>query len=338
MIWLTWRQFRIQAIVGAAILAAAAIVLTVNSRLIANAWTDSGAGSCPATGHCPALDSFSRMTDTGATITMFVIGTALLYLVPPLVGVFWGAPLVARELETGTHRLIWNQSVTRDRWLAVKLAVLCSASMVFAGVLSLGVWWSSYRLDENVLNRLSPLLFSARGVAPIGYAAFAFVLGVTAGILIRRTVPAMAATLGVYVAALGAMTLWGRAHLLPATHVTRALAAIGPDTVEDFGWNQQGDMHIVAKANVDGAWILHNETITSTGAAFRGPADPVLCSRDAPPHSCEKWVNGLGLRQSLTYQPAEHFWGLQWAEAGLFLVLAAALATWGFWWLRRRVA
>jgi hypothetical protein len=338
MIWLTWRQFRLQAIAGAVILAAAAVVLVVNSRLIAGAWSDSGAGSCPATGDCAGLDGFEKLTDTGPTITMFILGTALLYLVPPLVGVFWGAPLVARELETGTHRLVWNQSVTRDRWLAVKLGVLCGASMVFAGLLSLGVWWSSYRLDENVLSRVGPLLFGARGVVPVGYAAFAFVLGVTAGIVIRRTVPAMAATLGVYLAAIGAMTLWGRAHLIPATHVTKALGPIGPDTIEDFGWNQDGVMHVAARADVRGAWILRNDTITSTGAVFDGPADPARCGRSAPPDSCEKWVGGLGLRQRLVYQPAGHFWGLQWAEAGVFLVLAAALAAWGFWWLRRRVA
>jgi ABC-2 family transporter protein len=338
MIWLTWRQFRTQAIAGGVVLVAAAIMLVINSRLIASAWADSGAGSCPATGECAGLTTFSNLTDTGATITMFVIGTALLYLVPPLVGVFWGAPLVARELETGTHRLVWNQSVSRTRWLAVKLGLVCGAVMAFAGVLSLLVWWSSYRLDENVLSRVGPLLFGARGIVPIGYAAFAFVLGVVAGIVIRRTVPAMAATLGVYLAAVGAMTLWGRAHLLPPTQVTRALGVVGPDSIESFGWNEQGDMHLVAKANIDGAWILRNDTVTSTGAVFRGPADPARCGRSAPPDSCEKWVSGLGLRQSLSYQPAGHFWGLQWAEAGLFLVLAAALAALGFWWLRRRSA
>jgi hypothetical protein len=338
MIWLTWRQFRIQAITGGVILAAAAVVLIANSRLIASAWADSGAASCPATGECPALDSFDKLTSNGATVTLFILATALLYLVPPMVGLFWGAPLVAREIETGTHRLVWNQSVTRSRWLAVKLAVLCSASMLFAGVLSLGVWWSSYRLDEHVLSRVGPLLFGARGIVPVGYAAFAFVLGVTAGIMIRRTVPAMAATLGVYVAAIGAMTLWGRAHLLPATTVLKPLPAMGQDTIEDFGWNQDGVMHIVARANLDGAWVLRNDTVTSTGALFKGPADPVLCGRGAPPQSCEKWVNGLGLRQDLVYQPASHFWGLQWAEAGVFLALAAVLTAWGFWWLRRRVA
>ena len=45
----------------------------------------------------------------------------LIALTPAVTGLFWDAPLLARELETGTFALAWNQSVTRARWLAVKL-------------------------------------------------------------------------------------------------------------------------------------------------------------------------------------------------------------------------
>jgi hypothetical protein len=340
MIWLTWRQFRTQAVVAAVILIAAAIALVINGRMIAQLWADSGASSCPANGDCPAMDTFSHATNTGGVITLFVLGTGLLFLVPPLAGVFWGAPLVARELETGTHRLVWNQSVTRDRWLAVKLAMLCGASMAFAGVLSLMVWWSSYRLDDNVLNKLSPMLFGARGVVPIGYAAFAFVLGVAAGILIRRTVPAMAVTLAGYLAAIGAMTLWGRAHLLPAKHLIQPLVlSVDNRNIEEFGTSQDGhQMRIVLDPGIKGAWVLQNHTIDHTGNVFTGPADMTQCGRDAGPKTCFDWVNTLGLRQSVSYQPASRFWALQWAETGVFLVLAAALVALGFWWLRRRSA
>jgi hypothetical protein len=340
MIWLTWRQFRTQAIVAAVILVAAVIALAVNARMIAQLWTDSGAGSCPATGDCPAMDTFNNATSNGGVVTLFVLGTALLYLVPPLVGVFWGAPLVARELETGTHRLVWNQSVTRDRWLAVKLAVLCGASMVFAGVLSLFVWWSSHLIDDNLLNKLTPLLFGARGIVPIGYAAFAFVLGVAVGILIRRTVPAMAVTLAGYLAVIGAMTLWGRAHLLPAKHVTQALnLSVESHNIEEFGTSQDGhEMRIVVDPGIKGAWVLHNQTLDHAGHVFTGPADMTQCGLNTGPQTCFAWVNTLGLRESVTYQPASRFWALQWAETGVFLVLAALLVALGFWWLRRRSA
>jgi ABC-type transport system involved in multi-copper enzyme maturation permease subunit len=340
MIWLTYRQFRTQAIVGAVTLVAAAIALTINGRMIANLWTDSGAGSCPATGDCQAMTTFNHATNNGITITLFVLGTALLYLVPPLAGVFWGAPLVAREMETGTHRLVWNQSVTRDRWLAAKLGILCTATMAFAGILSLFVWWSSYRIDENVLTRLTPTLFGARGIVPIGYAAFAFVLGVAAGILIRRTVPAMAVTLATYIAAIGAMTLWGRAHLLPAKHLTLPLnLSTDNGALQEFSINQSGhDMRIVMDPGIKGAWVLQNQTIDRAGHVFTGPADMTQCGRDNGPKSCFAWVNTLGLRQSVTYQPSGRFWALQWAETGVFLVLAALLVALGFWLLRRRSA
>ena len=70
-------------------------------------------------------------------------------LVPALIGIFWGAPLVARELEAGTFRLAWTQSVTRTRWLAVKIALVGLASVLAAGLLSLLVTWWSSPLDRS---------------------------------------------------------------------------------------------------------------------------------------------------------------------------------------------
>ena len=106
-------------------------------------------------------------------------------VVPGVIGVFWGAPLVARELETGTYRLAWTQSVTRARWIAVKLGVVGLASMAAAGLLSLMVTWWSSPIDR--VNMTLYTSFDQRGIVPIGYAAFAFALGVLAGVLIRRT-------------------------------------------------------------------------------------------------------------------------------------------------------
>ncbi len=122
----------------------------------------------------------------------------VLLVLPALIGVFWGAPLVARELETGTFRLAWTQGVTRQRWLAVKLTLAGLASMAVAGLLSLILTWWFSPIDRVQLNQLTPAMFGVRGITPIGYAAFAFALGVTAGAFIRRTIPAMAATIVVF--------------------------------------------------------------------------------------------------------------------------------------------
>src|SRR5207247_6597351 len=95
--------------------------------------------ACRPTGDCSsATESFLR-TDSGLR-TAF--GT-LVTVVPALLGAFWGAPLIAREVEAGTFPLVWTQSVTRARWLGVKLAVLGVASTLVTGLLSLVVtWWA----------------------------------------------------------------------------------------------------------------------------------------------------------------------------------------------------
>ena len=108
---------------------------------------------------------------------------------------FWGAPLVARELESGTYRLAWTQSVTRRRWLSTRVALVGVAALAVAGVASWLVSWWFAPLDAVNMNRFDPGIFTARGIVAIGYAAFAFALGVAAGALTRRTLPAMAATL-----------------------------------------------------------------------------------------------------------------------------------------------
>ena len=336
MMWLTWRQFRTQAITGGVILLAALTALSVNARTVARLWADSGAAACAGKASCPGLASFLAEVKVGAPSLLYLVGTALLYLVPPLIGVFWGAPLVARELESGTHRLAWQQSVTRDRWLAVKLTVLGAASMAFAGVLSLIVTWSSHRMDGAVATRLSPVLFGARGVAPIGYAAFAFVLGVAAGILLRRTVPAMAVTLAGYAGAVGAMTLWVRGHLIPPLHRTMPLSADRQPTELMIG--PGGHIKVVIDPGIPGAWVLDNRTVTASGQLFSGPADQQHCGGQTSPKACVDWIRSLDLRQAVTYQPAGRFWDLQWAETGVFLALAALLVAFGVWWLRRRSA
>jgi hypothetical protein len=89
-----------------------------------------------------------------------------------------GAPLVAREFETGTYRLAWTQT-TRTRWIAIKLAAIGLAGVVLTAILSLIVTWWSGPLDAVTMTPYSS--FDQRDLVPLGYAAFAFVIGVAAG-------------------------------------------------------------------------------------------------------------------------------------------------------------
>src|ERR1022692_1332900 len=240
MIWLTWRQFRAQTIAASAALAALAVALLITGPHLANLYATSGIPTCHAHGDCANLtNTFINDLKAGAVYeAMFYLGLGVLFVAPALIGIFWGAPLVTRELEAGTFRLAWNQSVTRTRWLAVKLGLIGLTAMATGGLLSLMVTWSDSPVDRAAglatgspafLNRLTPLLFGARGITPIGYAAFAFALGVSAGVLIRRTVPAMAATLAVFAAVQLAWPQLVRPHLITPL---RSTVALNPANIE----------------------------------------------------------------------------------------------------------
>jgi ABC-type transport system involved in multi-copper enzyme maturation permease subunit len=223
MIWLTWRQFRVQAAAMAAALAGLALMAALTGAGLADDYS-TGIAACTAeSGGCSEFVRHFFQDHQNA----FLAVTAVVLILPALIGLFWGAPLIARELEAGTHRLVWNQSITRTRWLAVKLGLTALAAVVAAGLGSLAVdWWSS-PIDKaaagDQFSRMEPLLFSARGIVPIGYALFAFALGVTVGMLVRRTVPAMAVTLGVFVAVQIAMPLLVRPHLIrPPARTSRS--------------------------------------------------------------------------------------------------------------------
>ncbi|MCP9970057.1 ABC transporter permease [Actinomadura madurae] len=196
MIWLTLRQFRVQ---GAALFGALA-VLGVALALTGPGLADDYSKGLASCGTEDACAHFSRRFFTDHEVYYGAM-IAIVMIVPALIGLFWGAPLITRELESGTHRLVWNQSVTRSRWLAVKLGVVGLAAMAAAGLTARAANWWSEPLDKAVADRFArvePLNFSVHGIVPIGHAAFAFALGVTVGVLTRRTLPAMAITLAVF--------------------------------------------------------------------------------------------------------------------------------------------
>ncbi|HEY7282402.1 MAG TPA: transporter, partial [Actinomycetota bacterium] len=192
MIWLAWRQHRQQALAGAIALGLVAAFLLVTHAGFANTFRSSGLSSCLA---APGRDcgQLADQFDQQYRGLQFVI--PLFLTVPLLIGLFWGAPLVARELEQGTQRLVWTQSVTRRRWFSTK--VLLQAGTAAAGVAALAAlvtWWSGIflRIHED---RFDPGIFDIRGIVPVAYVLFAVALGVLMGTLVRRTLPAMAATL-----------------------------------------------------------------------------------------------------------------------------------------------
>jgi hypothetical protein len=337
MIWLTWRQFRTQTVVAAAALAAFAIIVGVTGPDLAHMYATSGLASCRA--NCTSLANtfLSQMRSDAVYPLLYFAGGAALYLTPALIGIFWGAPLVTRELEAGTFRLVWNQSVTRTRWMAAKLALVGLAAMATAGLLSLMVtWWAGpidraggFPVTTGQLSRFSPLVFDARGLAPIGYAAFAFTLGVTAGVLIRRTLPAMAVALAAVAIVQLFWPTFVRPHLIPPTTATTTVSVNLSDAI--MGHNGQLTVPVT---NMPGAWIISNQTITPSGRVFVLPDIPAC--QTGTQQQCSAWLATQHLRRLITYQPASRFWAFQGYETAIFLALAVALAGFCVWWIRRR--
>jgi hypothetical protein len=282
---------------------------------------------------------------------------------PALIGIFWGAPLVARELENHTFRLAWTQSVSRTRWLALKLGLVGLASMAAAGLLSLMVTWWSSPFDRITNSPFSPSSFDRRDLVPLGYAAFAFALGVTAGVLIRRTLPAMAATLVAFIGVRVAFFEWVRPHLMTPLRTLIPLNAqpgvvLGPAGYA-YGHINSADW-ILSEQTVNGAGrvigenggigpngaldfaVSPNGTITIHGVgscANVAPAgNPRLGARPAFQRAAQECVDKFHLREVLSYQPVSRYWAFQWYETAIFAGLSLLLAGFCFWWVRRRLS
>jgi len=337
MIWLTWRQFRAQAIAAAAALAVLALVFGLTGPHLAHLYDVSGLATCHA--RCSALTAgfLDSVKSDAMYPVLYIAGVALLYVTPGIIGVFWGAPLVTRELEAGTFRLAWNQSVTRTRWMAAKLALTGLAAMVTAGLLSLVItWWASpvdraggFPTSFGQLSRFSPVAFGARDIVPVSNAAFGFALGVAVGVLVRRTVPAMAITLAVFTAVQLIMPNVVRPHLLtPVTATAPVTVSLATAIV---GHNGQLTMPVTG---LPGAWVFSNQTITPSGRVFTMPDVPACNS--GTQQQCDAWLATQHLRRQISYQPASRFWAFQGYETAIYLALALVLAGFCVWWIRHR--
>jgi ABC-2 family transporter len=267
MIRFSLLQFRIQALVALGGLLAVAILAAITGPHLAHLYATDIAG-CQGP-DCPGI----REAFLGTDRTLRGWLNILVTVVPGIIGVFWGAPLVAREVETGTFRLAWTQSVTRTRWLATKLGVVAGISMVVAALLSLLITWWARPLDRARADRFAT--FEQRDLVPIGYAAFALALGVTLGILIRRTLPALATTLVLFAVARVAMTLWLRPRLISPEHLTATLQAsrVGYGRKSSSGgYNLFPD-----PPDLPNAWISATRVVDDTGHALTSQDLSRLC-------------------------------------------------------------
>jgi hypothetical protein len=217
-------------------------------------------------------------------------------------------------------------------------------------------WWAG-PLDRAGLDQFGS--FDSRAIVPLGYAAFAFTLGVLAGTLLRRTVPAMAVTLLVFTAVRLAFRLLARPWLLPP--VTRVLA-LDPATT---GYGSSGFLPLMpaptlqpAAPGLPNAWVTSIAIVDRTGNGLTtsaldrtcpgiggrgaggtpgtGGSGPVKAPQSVVTamHDCVARLAAT-YHEVVTYQPASRYWPLQWYELCVFLAAALLLAGACAWRVRK---
>ncbi|MFJ6213503.1 ABC transporter permease subunit [Streptomyces sp. NPDC092296] len=329
MIWLTWRQFRTQA------LAALAAVLLLGSYLVTlgvqiHREHDRVLAQCRSHGNCPSLlASFTSQYHLPVTLLGY-----LLIIVPGIIGMFWGAPLITRELELGTHRLVWNQSVTRRRWLAAKLGLVGLGAMAVTGVLSLLLTWAASPFDQVQADRFTPMLFGARNIAPVAYAAFAFVLAVALGLFVRRTLPAMALTLVVFAVVQIMMPALVRPGIVAPVSSSVRLTPAALGTLDFLGqYGAIGGLKVPS-----GDWVVSTSPmLDSAGRDVGHSAMYADCIDNSVQSAMLACLAKADLHVEVTEQPADRYWSFQWYESGIFTAAAAALTALCFWRIRGRL-
>ncbi|MHB8318045.1 MAG: hypothetical protein ACYDEP_02260 [Acidimicrobiales bacterium] len=238
----------------------------------------------------------------------------VLYVIPGLLGLGVGAPIVARELETGTNRFAWTQSVKRTSWLGVKLAIGALAVVAISDALALFVqWWSAAGYRQI---RIQPKIFDVTGLVLVGYTVFAFSLGAALGAVLRRTGWAIAVGAVVY----GGFRLFVRSAIRPALVHPQAYLGYNapPSNVWTLGAGvlplnrltpSPGHQWLYVSPAIDRCFSISSHSPRSTN----------------PLHVFGKCLASAHLHQVVDFIPASDYSRLQALETGIFLGAAAVL-------------
>lgn len=304
MTWVGWRLQRTETLVAAGILVLLAALLVPTGLQMAHAYRQDGLAAClsfqgPTCGS--RLGAFQQRFESLTTLANWFT------LIPGLIGVLLAAPFIF-DLEHGTYRLAWTQSITRGRWLLGKLGFAVAA----AGVLALlFTWWRGP--DVHVDGPLDIGNYDTTGTVVIGYTLFALALAVALGSVWRRAAASLTVAFAGYFAARVYVDYSLRSHLVAPLRATYR-GARQPAFLDNA--------HVISLTGT-----LHgHQVVQSGGGGFLGGHVVVRAPamRDIVFH--------------VVYQPSSHFWPLQLTETGLFVGVAAALLLFAAWWTRRRAA
>ena len=251
-------------------------------------------------------------------------------VIPALIGAFAGAPVLARELETGTFRYAWTQGFGRARWTVAKLVPLAVAVTVAAGAFSVLVSWYVQPIlaagDNN--GPLYPTLFDLLGVALAAWTLTAFAIGSWPAFLIRRVIPAIFATLAAWAGLAFVTGLFLRAHYTAPVVTNNATIPVQAWVINQ-GWFRGGN-----PVSLD---MMNQRSLGSTFARSR-PNCSNRAPRLRPTWDPVQYLIQHGYTQLTTYQPAGQFWRFQLIEGGWLLALSVLLIAAAVWMVRRRAA
>jgi hypothetical protein len=327
MAGVTWRQHRIALVSVAVLLGALAVYLGITGIRAHHAYDAAVACRPVSAAACQGLDS------TLSGMENFLSNGFLLQVLPVLIGAFIGAPVLARELETGTFRYAWTQGFGRVRWAVAKLLLLAVVVVVAAGAFgALLTWYYQPFLSDNQflgLPRTTPFapgLFDLRGFGFPAWTLAAFAVSALAGMLIRRVVPAIAATLVVYVGLAFAAGGFLRERYLTPLLTTNSGNLPSNAWITSQWWTKGGRFAFggFPPANILNQYCPPSAAPTGTGGGAAEGWGPCLVQ-----HGYVQWTS---------YQPTSRFWPFQWIEGGWLLGLSVLLIAVTIWLVHRRAA
>ena len=300
MSWVTWKQHRLEG-------AWALSIGTVLAAAIAYVAYQLHLAACPdvVNGYCFTGDLGGQIAQQLANFNLYTYGLAVL---PALAGAFIGCPMVAREVENGTHRLAWTQGVTRLRWLVTKIVLVFVPVMAIAAVAG--------ALEVVLINQLGSNpnrwnWFDQQAPVTVAATLFALSLGLFVGAVMGRSIPAMAVTLVAFVIVRIGLAELGRPHYLaPLAYTTHDMSNFNspPQVYPGAWWVDYASFYDSAGHMVSNAGSANGAYATNVTYAIQH------------------------------FQPADRFWTFQGIESGILVGLSAILIGFAIYWVTRRVS
>ncbi|HEY5004145.1 MAG TPA: ABC transporter permease subunit [Ktedonobacteraceae bacterium] len=368
MIWFTWRQYRIEIlllVIGLLLITAILLVTSANITSFAHSVGNMSCSSDKCNVARLNLQDYIQGKAFGGSAFYSLFQYALLAL-PPIIGMFFGAQIVARELEQGTYRLIWTQSISWSRWLLIKVggivALLLCATIILCCLL---LWWKT-PVVPTLYSLWDHTNYDVWSLPAIAYTLFAFTLGVCMGTIVRKAVPAMALTLVIFVIVRVLIEVFWRPYFLPplisltpfnsGQNAPQSAMQIGYITFVDRQGNTVDPSNGVGPCKSPPSLGLRENTTSSA---------PLPLTMALPLMNINKLFNGVsasagpagsgnqpmtpeekayfqctiehGYQDKWWYQPGNRLLLFQEIESGIYVLMSALLFALTFWWTKYRI-